>query len=69
MYDWAWSYLKSPNSVIDKTTDSDKVYFNTKHDNTVYAQLEMLDHLLNWSSKIRSFAQSRWAKRCDTSRA
>ena len=56
-------------SVIDKTTDSDKVCFNTKHDCTVYTQLEMLDHLLNWSSKIKSFAQSRRAERCDTSRA
>ena len=35
-------------SVNDKTTDSDEVYFNTKHDCTVYTQCK-LDHLLNWS--------------------
>ena len=28
-------------SVNDKTTDSDKVYFNTKHDCTVYTQVEI----------------------------
>ena len=39
-------------SVNDKTTDSDEVYFNTKHDCTVYTQVDKLDHLLNWSSMI-----------------
>ena len=28
-------------SVKDKTTDSDEVYFNTKHDCTVYTQVEI----------------------------
>ena len=28
-------------SVNDKTTDSDEVYFNTKHDCTVYTQVEI----------------------------
>ena len=28
-------------SVNDKTTDSDKVYFNTEHDCTVYTQVEI----------------------------
>ena len=28
-------------SANDKTTDSDEVYFNTKHDCTVYTQVEI----------------------------
>ena len=39
-------------SVNDMTTDSDEVHFNTKHDCTVYTQVDKLDCLLNQSSKI-----------------
>ena len=52
-----WKVLKARLSVND--IYSDEVYFNT--DKYIFTQVDKLDHLLNWSSKIGSFAQSGWA--------
>ena len=52
----------SPEANNYKTTYSDEVYFNIKHDCTVYTQVG-ISQTIYLTGLVRSFAQSGWAKR------
>ena len=51
-------------SVNDTTTLSDEVYFNTKHDCTIYTQVE-ISLTIYLTGLVGSFVKSGWAKRLD----